>query len=104
MACGLPLLVSMRCGCARTLVRSGVNGFTFDPLDVGGLARLMLKLSCGEVDLAAMGRASREIIGLWTPDTFAENLILAAQCALLQPKPRAGLLDRWLLSAVIWTR
>jgi glycosyltransferase involved in cell wall biosynthesis len=31
MACGLPVLASERCGCARTLVRDGINGFRFDP-------------------------------------------------------------------------
>ena len=41
MAAGLPVLVSERCGCAPDLVDSGVNGFTFDPYDVEGLAGLM---------------------------------------------------------------
>ena len=107
MACGLPVLVSTRCGCATTLVRNGVNGFTFDPLDVGGLAKLMLKFSDGEVDLVAMGQASREIIADWTPDTFADNLVKAAECALSQPKPSAAFFERLLLSAAIrlpWRR
>jgi glycosyltransferase involved in cell wall biosynthesis len=101
MACGLPVLVSKRCGCARTLVRERVNGFTFDPLDTQGLARLMLKLSSGEMDLSAMGRASLEIISHWTPDTFADNLLKAAECALSQPRPRAGVFDSLLISALI---
>ena len=104
MACGLPVLVSDRCGCARTLVRDGVNGFLFDPLDVGGLAKLMLKLSNGEVDLAAMGQASLDIIGRWTPDTFAESLVRAAECALSQPRPRPGFHDRLLLWALMRVR
>jgi glycosyltransferase involved in cell wall biosynthesis len=104
MACGLAVLVSKRCGCARTLVRNGVNGFTFDPFDARGLGKLMLKLSCGEAGVAEMGRASREIIARWTPGRFAENLVKAAECALSQPKRRAGLLDRLLLSALTRTR
>ena len=107
MACGLPVLVSTRCGCARTLVRNGGNGFTFDPLDVGGLAKLMLKFSDGEVDLVAMGQASRKIIGHWTPDTFADNFVKAAECALSQPKPSTTCFERLLLSAAIrlpWRR
>jgi glycosyltransferase involved in cell wall biosynthesis len=101
MACGLPVLISARCGCADTLVRNGVNGFTFDPFDVDTLAKLMLELSSGGVDLPAMGRVSQEIIGRWTPETFAENLVQAAECALSQSKPRAGLFDSLLLSALI---
>ncbi len=104
MACGLPVLVSDRCGCSDTLVREGANGFTFNPLDVDGLARLMLKLAGGELDIAAMGQASREIISRWTPDTFAENLVRAAECALSQPRPRAGFHDRLLLWALMRVR
>jgi glycosyltransferase involved in cell wall biosynthesis len=90
MACGLPVLVSKRCGCATTLVHEGKNGFTFDPLDVDGLANLMLHFSSGEVDLAAMGQAGREIIGHWTPDTYAEGLLKSAEHALAQPRPHGS--------------
>jgi glycosyltransferase involved in cell wall biosynthesis len=81
MASGLPVLVSKICGCAHDLVQDGVNGFTFDPLDVEGLARLMLRMSSGQVDLKAMGAASREIISHWTPGTFARNLLRAIKSA-----------------------
>jgi hypothetical protein len=93
------VLIPERYGCAGTLVRNGVNGFLFDPLDAGGLAKLMLKVSNGEVGLAAMGQASREIISYWTPEAFAESLVRAAECALSQPKPYATVLERLLL----WT-
>ena len=79
MASGLPVLVSRACGCAQDLVKDGVNGFTFDPYDVEGLANLMERMSSGQVDLAAMGRASREIISHWSPQLFAENLVRAAE-------------------------
>jgi 1,2-diacylglycerol 3-alpha-glucosyltransferase len=81
MAAGLPVLVSQVCGCVPDLVQEGVNGFTFDPDDAPALARLMLKVSSGEVDLQAMGRASREIIAHWTPQTFAQNLVSALAAA-----------------------
>ncbi len=66
MAAGLPVLVSRACGCAVDLVQDGVNGFTFDPYDVQGLAQLMVRMSSGEVDLPAMGQASEDIISHWT--------------------------------------
>lgn len=81
MASGLPVLVSRACGCAPELVRQGVNGFTFDPGDAEGLARLLLKMSSPAVDLKAMGAASARLIAPWTPETFARNLFQAVRAA-----------------------
>ena len=104
MAAGLPVLVSNRCGCARDLVREGVNGFTFDPFDVEELARRMYDLAHGNVDRAAMGRASREIIAGWGPERFADGLAQAVEVALSVPRPRAGWADRAILRALIRLR
>lgn len=82
MASGLPVLVSRACGCAQDLVQEGVNGFTFDPYDVEGLARLMVKMSSGEVNLQALGEASLRLIADWTPEVFAQNLFKALNAAL----------------------
>ncbi len=81
MASGLPVLVSRACGCAPELVRQGVNGFTFDPRDPEGLARLLLKMTSPAVDLKAMGAASARLIAPWTPETFARNLFQAIKSA-----------------------
>ncbi len=81
MAAGLPVLVSRACGCAPELVREGVNGFTFDPGDPEGLARLLLRMSSPAVDLKAMGAASARLIAPWTPETFARNLFQAIRVA-----------------------
>jgi 1,2-diacylglycerol 3-alpha-glucosyltransferase len=86
MACGLPVLVSRNCGCAADLVQDGVNGFTLDPLDVAGLARLLTRMSSGEVDLAGMGAASRRIIAAYTPEIFAANLLAAVQGLVAKKK------------------
>ena len=80
MASGLPVLVSKACGCAQDLVQDGVNGCTFDPYDVDGLARLMMRMSSND-DLQAMGEASRRIIADWTPEIFAQNLFRAVEAA-----------------------
>jgi len=82
MASGLPVLVSKACGCAPDLVQDGVNGFTFDPRDVEGLVRLMLKISSGAVDLGAMGEASRKVIAGWSLETYAQNLFKAVEAGL----------------------
>ncbi len=73
-ASGLPVLVSEKCGCVPELVHRGVNGYCFRPDDVDGLARLMLKVSGGDVDLHAFGEASRRIVSLYTPETWARAL------------------------------
>jgi len=100
MASGLPVLVSDRCGCAPDLVRNGMNGFTFDPYDVDGLAKLMERVASRDCDLAAMGKASLEIIERWSPQTFASSLEAAVQATLGGLQRRAGLLDRLLLRAL----
>lgn len=81
MASGLPVLVSRACGCAPELVREGLNGFTFDPADPEGLARLLLRMTSPAVDLKAMGAASARLIAPWTPETFARNLFQAIKSA-----------------------
>lgn len=102
MAAGLPVLVSSRCGCALDLVQSGVNGFTFDPLDVEQLARLMLRMAHGDVDRASMGAASRRIVGNWGPERFARGLKDAVECAIAQPRRRLSLAGRAVLRAVMY--
>lgn len=97
MAAGLPVLVSHRCGCAMDLVQEGVNGFTFDPLDVEQLARLMYRVAHSGVDRVAMGRASQRIIADWGPERFAAGLKAAVECALVQPRRPLSPLDRTLL-------
>lgn len=74
MACGLPVLVSRKCGCFPELCHRGINGFDFEPLDLEGLASLMLKVSSGALDLEAMGAASRRIISNFTLDTWVQAL------------------------------
>jgi glycosyltransferase involved in cell wall biosynthesis len=99
MAAGLPVLVARPCGCAPDLVREGRNGFTFDPFDMEGLARLLYRTAY-ECDRVAMGQASREIIGNWSPETFASNLGRAVSAALAAAGPRASWVDRTLILAL----
>ena len=74
MAAGLPVIVSHRCGCVAELVRPGFNGYVIDPLDVDGMARTMAVMSSTLVDCASMGDASRQIVALYTPETWANSL------------------------------
>lgn len=81
MAAGLPVLVSSKCGCVDDLVVDGINGYTFDPNNHAELTQLMLKITAGDFDLAAMGEHSLKLISAFTPQTFADNLAKAVEHA-----------------------
>jgi glycosyltransferase involved in cell wall biosynthesis len=74
MAAGCPVLVAKQCGCARDLVKQGVNGFTFDGEDSDALARHMLWIQTNQDRLEAMGKKSMEIVGRFSPAHFALNV------------------------------
>ena len=93
MASDLPVLVSNRCGCAMDLVLEGVNGFSFDPLNVAQMTDLMFRCSTPSVDLAAMGQASGKLIAEWGAERFGDGLKQAVQAAMKAPTPKASALD-----------
>jgi glycosyltransferase involved in cell wall biosynthesis len=79
MACGLPVLVSRKCGCGPELCLPGKNGYVFDPWNVGGIAEVMLRLSSKECGLEAMGRLSLDLVEKYTPRTWAASLMKLVQ-------------------------
>ena len=81
MAAGLPVLISEACGCAPDLVKEGINGFVFDYRDPNALAEQLRKLASGECNLTAMANASRAIVSEYTPESYAEGFMRAAQTA-----------------------
>ena len=78
------------------------NGFTFDPYNVEQLAELMLKISAFHFPLSQFSAESARIIANWGPERFARGLHDAVETALKNPRPRARLLDRLLLKALIY--
>lgn len=100
MACGLPVIVSERCGCARDLVKDGVNGFHFDPWNVEQLAALMTKVSAPGFPRADFGEASRRIVADFGPERFAHGLKAAVSHAVKKGAHRPSLLDRLILDLV----
>jgi glycosyltransferase involved in cell wall biosynthesis len=56
VAMGVPLLVSDNCGARDLLVRTGINGYVFEPDNAVGLAYLM---DCLDRDAEAWGRLAR---------------------------------------------
>ena len=88
MASGLPVLVSDRCGCVDDLVQDGVNGFRFNPTDLGAIADRLEKVAHSATS-QQMGQASRTIIAKWTPDRFATALQQAVEAAVRAGSPTA---------------
>jgi glycosyltransferase involved in cell wall biosynthesis len=72
MACGRPVLVSDRAGCAVDLVTDGVNGYIFKSNDMKDLIdklRFLIKS-----DLNKMGQKSRQMIQNWSFEKICNAL------------------------------
>jgi len=83
-------------------VKDGKNGFTFDPCNVEQLAQLMFQISAFQpFRLSAFGDASRELISQWGPERFASGLKSAVESAMGVGPKRAGIVDRFLLRALL---
>ena len=61
LAMGVPVLASDNCGARDHLVRTGVNGFIFEPHNVEGLAYLMGLVSSDELSWRAMAGAALQM-------------------------------------------
>ncbi len=95
MACGLPVIVSNRCGCVPDLVHDGENGFVFDPgrsadaVDSPGggagtperavrpaeLTRHLMRFMNGTVDVSQMARSAQQSIAAYAPDAVAQAML-----------------------------
>jgi 1,2-diacylglycerol 3-alpha-glucosyltransferase len=82
MAAGLPVLVSNRCGCFEDLVIQGVNGWGFDPDNVGQMQELMSKMSSDVNHTKTMGEAALAHIQNFSPSYFAQGLHQAVEYAV----------------------
>jgi glycosyltransferase involved in cell wall biosynthesis len=70
MACGLPVLVSNKVGCAIDLVEYGKNGFIFKSDDIDDLIE---KLSLFENNYGEFGKKSKKIIKNWSFEEIAKT-------------------------------
>jgi glycosyltransferase involved in cell wall biosynthesis len=99
MACGLPVLVSEQCGCARTLVETGGNGWMFAPDDTDELAGLLSQMATlSDPERNRMCDRSRQIVAGWGLPRFCEGAWAAIQFARSHPLLPPSLLDRCLLA------
>jgi len=66
MACGLPVLITDRCGPSADIVRHGENGFVFAPGDAAALAAHLEALARDAEMRVRMGARSLAIIETWS--------------------------------------
>lgn len=76
LACGLPAIVSERCGAAE-LIDHGVNGWRFEPDEPEALPGLLRQATAPATDLAAMGAAGRAAVAELTPARAAAMMLEA---------------------------
>jgi glycosyltransferase involved in cell wall biosynthesis len=82
MAAGLPILCSKYAGGAQDLVRDGVNGRVFDPLNHVQLSASLRDVLEHPEQLREMGRRSREIIAGFTIDGSISSLAEALRASV----------------------
>jgi glycosyltransferase involved in cell wall biosynthesis len=68
MACGLPVVITDRCGPYADIARHGDNAFVFRPEDVDALRDALDALASDDALRLRMGQRSREIIATWSYD------------------------------------
>lgn len=71
IAAGCAVISAHQVGCARDIVRHGVNGFIFTSGDIEALAEALHEIVASPERARAMGAASRDIISRWS---FREDL------------------------------
>lgn len=74
MACGLPLLVSDKVGCADDLVENYLNGFIFKSGDIANLAEKMNYFIDNNSKMKEMGLAAKEKIQFWSFEQICQAL------------------------------
>ncbi|RYF71324.1 MAG: glycosyltransferase [Cytophagaceae bacterium] len=75
MACGLPVLVSDRCGCVADLVQEGQNGYRFDPDQPQQLSdKIGRFFATSEAERVTMGLRSAQLVDAFNPDAVGKAM------------------------------
>jgi glycosyltransferase involved in cell wall biosynthesis len=75
MACGLPVLVSDRVGCADDLVRHGETGLVVGAGRELELTSAICRLARDALARSRMGHAAEKLVSNWTLDNEARNIV-----------------------------
>ena len=72
MACSKPVACSIYNGGYYELVKDGINGYSFDPLNENSILNVLTKFHTA--DLQSMASKSKEIESNFTPDKAAKRI------------------------------
>ena len=75
MACGLPVIVSDRCGCVPDLVHDGQNGFVFDPARPSELTYHLTQFMNGLVNTNQLSQVAQSSIEPYAPEAVAHEML-----------------------------
>ncbi len=93
MAAGLPVLLSYEVNAAKDLLKEGVNGFGFAPLDVNGMAEAISKYIRSDIQTKeSMSNNSLEIINSMSYENMGSQLFDALISIKQQKNKLPGLL------------
>lgn len=71
MACGMPVLVSEKCGSAIDLVKENINGYSFDPFNIEQISEKMNEFVFDPQKVKSFGYASKLTIKQFSPEKVA---------------------------------
>jgi glycosyltransferase involved in cell wall biosynthesis len=75
MVCGMPVIVSEKCGCSEDLVKNEINGFTFSPDSKSQLESAMQFFAENPEKIKVMGEASLALIKPFSSKTVANEMV-----------------------------
>jgi glycosyltransferase involved in cell wall biosynthesis len=74
MSCGMPVIVSNKCGSAYDAVKEDQNGYIFDPYNVQELTNVFNKFVERPEIIIPFGKMSKEIIKRFSPENVAQEM------------------------------
>lgn len=93
--------VSTEAGCCSTIIKDGINGFSYNPYDEEAIVRTMHKIEALTPDeLEKMQKNAKETIKDWGVERFASGALAACQYAITHKKKVTNPLDALLIR--IW--
>lgn len=82
MACRVPVVVSKNAGCTFELIKDGVTGLLFDPVDANQLSDLLVRCYVDTSFRNSLATHASFEIQKWRPSRFASGAFNALVCAL----------------------
>lgn len=99
MACGLPIIASIKCGATSTLVKDGFNGYTFDPFEKGALcSKLIAFHNLSDKKKEEMGKHSSSIISEWGLERFVSGCCDAIDFVINAPYQKPSFISRQIIN------